>query len=148
MLSAEAVPVERPGTQLDAPMETVDEGAGCMVLPRQREIRVTSGGHNTIFGQQITHIRDLPPPARRLLDIVSRAVEVLDVRFGPFSRRGASPQFNLVLTPPRAADGIIEGRLTGPARIGGSQRLRIRVTPNRERATYLALVRLLMNEVR
>lgn len=120
---------------------------GCVVLAQARDVRVTSGGHSTIFGGQITSIRDVPPAARRLLEAASRAAEVLDIRLGPFKSRGGSRDFALVLVPPRLGDGTIDGKLTGPAKVGGSQELRIRVTPGRENATYLALVRLLEDEV-
>ena len=121
--------------------------SGCVVLAQGRDIRVTSGGHRTIFGQQITSIRDVPPAARRLLETASRAAEVLDIQLGAFKTRGGSRDFALALVPPRLGDGTIDGKLTGPAKIGGSQEIRIRVTPGRENATYLALVRLLEDEV-
>lgn len=115
----------------------------CVVLPRPREILVSSGGHGTMMGYQINHIRDLPPQARRLFDQVSRAAEVLDVRLGPFTSHGASGEFTLEFSVPgRGGDGIIEAKLKGPGRIGGTQRVRIRVTPGRELATYQALVEL------
>ena len=113
----------------------------CVVLPRPREILVTSGGHGTMFGYQINQIRDLPPQARRLFDQVSRAAEVLDVRLGPFTSHGASREFTLEFSVPgRGGDGIIEAKLKGPGRNGGTQRVRIRVTPGRELATYQALI--------
>ena len=116
----------------------------CVVLPRPREIMVTSGGHGTMFGYQINHIRDLPPDTRRLFDQVSRVAEVLDVRLGPFTSSGATRNFTLDLSAPgHGSDGIIEAKLRGPGRIGGTQRIRIRVTPGRELATYQTLVGLL-----
>ena len=116
----------------------------CIILPRAREVRVTSGGHGTIFGHQISHIRDLPPDARRLFAQISRAAEVLDVRLGRFAPRGASRTFRVTLSEPgHGGDGIIEATLSGPGRIAGTQRLRIRVTPDREWATYQALIDLL-----
>ena len=139
--------MQLPDTGSSAPEPSDQDATKCVVLPQAREIRVTSGGHNTIFGQQITSIRDVPPESRRLLDTVSRAAEVLDIRLGPFKNRGGSRKFALSLAPPRLGDGTIDGRLTGPAKIGGSQQLRIRVTPGREKATYLALVRLLEDEI-
>lgn len=115
----------------------------CVVLPRPREILVTSGGHGTMFGYQITHIRDLPPEARRLFDQASRVAEVLDVRLGPFTSRGATKDFRLDFSEPGGgANGIIEAKLRGQGRIGGTQQVRIRVTPGRELATYQALVEL------
>ena len=142
-----AGPVQTPDTRPSAAEPSVEDATECVVLPQAREVRVTSGGHNTIFGRQITSIRDIPPASRRLLDTVSRAAEVLDIRLGPFKRRGGSRDFALSLVPPRLGDGTIDGRLTGSAKIGGSQQVRIRVTPGREKATYLALVRLLEDEV-
>ena len=139
--------MQQPDRPASAAEPSVQDAAECVVLPKAREVRVTSGGHSTIFGQQITSIRDVPPAARRLLDTVSRAAEVLDIRLGPFTSRGRSREFALSLVPPRLGDGTIDGRLSGPARIGGSQQLRIRVTPGREEATYLTLVRLLEDEV-
>ena len=116
----------------------------CIILPRPREIRVDSGGHGTIFGFQINQIRDLPPDARRLFDQVSRAAEVLDVRLGRFNTRGASRNFRMdIFAPGHGGEGIIEARLRGPGRVGGTQWLRIRVTANREWATYQALLGLM-----
>ena len=126
------------------PQPPLEPGEECIVLARPREVRVTSGGHGTILGYPITHIRDFPPGARRLFDQVSRAAEVLDIRLGPFSSSGGRRIFSLdVLAPGRRGDGFIEGRLKGPGRIGGSQRFQIRVTPGREWSTYLALVGLI-----
>ena len=136
-----------PETRFSAPEPLAQGAEGCMVLAQGRDVRVTSGGHNTIFGRPITAIRDIPPAARRLFETASRAAEVLDIRLGPFKTRGGSRKFALVVAPPRFGDGTIDGKLTGPAEIGGSQQLRIRVTPGRENATYLALVRLLEDEV-
>lgn len=140
-------PVPEGGEEPECPApqrEVPDPDDECIVLPRPREIRVTSGGHGTIFGYQINHIRELPPDARRLFDQVSRAAEVLDIRLGPFTTSGAGRSFRMDLSVPgHGNDGIIEAKLKGPGRIAGTQRLQIRVTPDREWATYQVLVGLL-----
>ena len=129
------------------PPSPANMGAGCVVLPQPREIPVTSDDHRTIFGKRINHIRDLPPEPRRLFDKVSRAAEVLSVRLGCFTSRGWTRTFKLIPACGRQGDGVIDGRLTGPGRIGGTQHFRIRVTLGREQATYLAISRLLTGEV-
>ena len=145
--SAEAGPVEPVGSDVATTVRVVEADVDGMVRPRAREIPVTSDHHDTIFGKQISGIRDVPREARRLLEAVSRASEVVGVRFAAFTSRGASREFALVLSRPTGGVGSIEGRLTGPAKIGGSQRIRIRVTPGRETVTYLVLERLLSGEL-
>ena len=110
-----------PDTRSSAAEPSVQDATECVVLPQAREVRVTSGGHNTIFGRQITSIRDVPPASRRLLDTVSRAAEVLDIRLGPFKSRGGSREFALSLVPPRLGDGTIDGKLTRIRRKSGGR---------------------------
>ena len=113
----------------EPPQPRPDPNDECIVLPRPRDIRVTSDDHGTIFGHPITHIRDLPPDARLLFDRISRAAEVLDVRLGPFRSSGRRSDYTLhVALPGTQGDGTIAGKLRGPGRIGGVQELRIRVT--------------------
>lgn len=128
------------------PQPSNEPHEGCVVLQHSREIPITGGDHETIFGRPIHHIRDLPPEPRRLFDTVSRAAEVLSVHLG---RRepGRSSIFSLDLVNYRQGQGYIDGRLRGPGTRGGVQRFRIRVTPGREQATYLAISRLLAGEV-
>ncbi len=116
----------------------------CIVLPHAREIWVSSKGHRTIFGYQINRIRDLPTDARRWFDQISRAAEVLDVQLKHFRTKGKTSRFKVKISAPgRNATGIIDGCLTGPGKIGGSQDFHIRVTPGREQTTHQALQQLL-----
>ena len=123
------------------PREIPGPDEECIVLPRPREIRITSRGHGTMFGHQVNGIRDLPPDARRLFDEVSRVAEVLDIDLGRYTSRGASREFVLEYSVPRqSGDGIIDAKLRGPGRNGGTQWLRIRVSPDREWTTYQTLI--------
>lgn len=134
--------VAHDGPDPSAPPEpsSPDPVEECVILPRPREIRVTSGGHGTIFGYQITRIRDLPRGVRPLFDDVSRLAEVLEVQLGRFHSKDRSRDFVMRINEPGYVDsGAIDGSLTGPGKIGGTQEFRIRVTPGRERSTFLAL---------
>lgn len=147
----ETAPELEPGTAPPEPAAVAEstspeaaQNIECIVLPHARDIRVTSSGHGTILGYQVHHIRDLPLGARRLFDQISRAAEVLDVQLGRFHTRDKSSRFRMKISEPgRNATGNIDGCLTGPGKIGGSQDFRIRVTPGRERATYQEIQQLL-----
>lgn len=130
-------PPKLPGS----PPDSEDE---CVVLRHPRTISVTSDDHRTIFGYRITRMEDLPSNARWLFDRISRAAEALDIRLGPLHSKGRRAGYKIdVASPGREHYGVIECKLRGPGRIGGTQHLRIRVTPGRELATYRAVKRLL-----
>ena len=133
--------------EIGSPPPTVDAGEHCVILSRARDIPVTSDDHRTIFGHRITHMRDLPPEVRPLFKLISRAAEVLSVRLGRFTARGSTRAFALSLSLPSEGSGVIDGKLTGPGRIGRIQYLRIGVTPGRELATYVATERLRAGEM-
>ena len=128
----------------EPPEPPSDPGGECVVLPGPRAIGVTSDDHRTIFGYRITRIEDLPSDVRALFDRVSCAAEVLDIRLGAFRSKGRRKEFKIdVARPSHERHGVIECKLRGPGRIGGTQHLRIRVTPGREWATYRAVKQLL-----
>ena len=125
----------------DPPPDPNDE---CVVLPHPRTISVTSDDHRTIFGYRITCIEDLPSAVRPLFDRISRAADVLDARLGRFHSKGRRRDFKIdVDRPSHERHGVIECKLRGPGRVGGTQYLRIRVTPGREWPTYRTVKQLL-----
>ena len=118
------------------------------ILEHPRDIRVTSGPHNTIFNQKISRIEDLPISVLSLFQKMSRCPDVLEVYFGEFKSNGPKYlPFKIKISPPRFESGHIFANLLGKGVIGRSQKLDIRVTKKREVQAYKMLYVLLGNNL-
>jgi hypothetical protein len=138
----EAIIQSRRGPELDAAVPhaaPLKETTG--LLDHARDINVTAGHHNTMFGRRIQKMSDLPADARKIFEDASRIPDVLEVFLGKFYSAGGKAKggFYLTLTTPKENMGSIFCKLRGPGRIGGMQEVEIRVTKGWERQTYLQL---------
>lgn len=115
------------------------------VLDHARDIPISGGDDQTMFGRKIQSMRDLPADARPLFELVSRSPEVLEINLGRFKTKGdrSAWSFALSLSEPREGMGVIHGKIRGPGNIGRRQEIEIRVTRGRETSTYLLLKKLL-----
>ncbi|MHB0858802.1 MAG: peroxide stress protein YaaA [Anaerolineae bacterium] len=100
------------------------------------EVPITSGGHHTLFGSPVDAWEDLPAEARDLLLSVARAPEVESMRLAAFTHRGKTPKYVLKLHAPTSGSGQIQGELSGPGKIGGTQSIAIRVTVGQEASAF------------
>ncbi len=116
----------------------------CAPLGHARDIPITSGEHNTIFGKRISAINDLPIEVQDIIRRISRCPDVLEIFLGRFFGQGAHRRgFAIKIASPQADSGHIFGRLEGPGVIGRKQKVDIRVTKGREAVSYAMISSLL-----
>jgi hypothetical protein len=123
----------------------VEQESGRPILDHPRDIPISGGDHQTMFGRKIQSMRDLPAEVGPIFELVSRNPEVLKVHLGRFGTKGdrAATSFTLSLSHPREGMGVIHAKIHGPGRIGRWQEIEIRITRERETANYVLLKKLL-----
>jgi len=140
-------PAQQNPEQAEGPKEkksarSADEPAA--PLGHARDIPITSGEHNTIFGKRISAINDLPIEVQDIIRQISRCPDVLEIFLGQFFGQGAHRRaFEITIASPQPDSGHIFGRLEGPGAIGRKQKVDIRVTKGREAVSYAIISNLL-----
>ena len=128
------------------PISVADESAA--PLGHARDIPITSGEHNTIFGKRISAINDLPIEAQDIIRQISRCPDVLEIFLGQFFVQSTHrPKFNITIASPQPYSGHIFGKLEGPGAIGKKQKVDIRVTKGREATAFAMISGLLTGKV-
>ena len=116
-------------------MQIIDESSA--LLAHARDIRITSGEHNTIFNKRIAEINDLPIEVQNIVRTISRCPDVLEIFLGRFFSQGTNrPSFSIKIFSPQPGSGHIFGNLEGPGAICKKQKVDIRVTKGREAIAY------------
>ncbi len=87
------------------------------------------------------YLKDLSPEVRAIFHDFENHPEILRIKFGRFSSKMPKSQsnFSLKLKEPEINSGIILGKLKGPGKIGGIQRLLIETIKGKEWHIYLTL---------
>jgi len=126
--------------------QIMDESSA--LLGHARDIRITSGEHNTIFNKRIAEINDLPIEVQDIIRTISRCPDVLEIFFGQFFSQGTNrPAFSIKISSPQTDSGHIFGNLDGPGAICRKQKIDIRVTKGREAIAYEMISGLLTGAV-
>jgi len=119
-----------------------------LLLDHIREIRVTSGGHNTIFGKTIDNIKDLPEEIREVIREISRCSEVIEVVLKRMKKAGPShDKFRLTLSTAKKDSGRIDAKIEGKGKVCHTQYVCIRVTRGFEQKAFNVLKNLLNQKI-
>lgn len=119
-----------------------------VLLGHARDIRITSGEHNTIFNKRIAEINDLPIEVQDIIRTISRCPDVLEIFLGQFFSQGTNrPIFSIKISSPQPDSGHIFGKLEGPGAICRQQKVDIRVTRGREAIAYEVIAGLLTGTI-
>ena len=115
-----------------------------LLLDHVREIRITSRGHNTIFGKIINNMNDLPSEIKEVVNKISRCPEVIDVFFERMKKEGPSnDKFRFRLLGTKPDSGVLDAIVEGKGKFCHTQYVCIHVTKGYEQRVFNVLKDLL-----